>query len=319
MESRCASRNKVFAERGETKMKEIAVAFCSDRNMEEPLHVAASSVLRKVGTGYSVHFYLNAHGINIDLLKQTLNMVGRPYALTLLPNIDAASEYAGFQPLHGNLTHFHRLFLAHQVSAPRILYLDTDTLTNLDVGRIFDLDMTDENGQDYPFAAVIDGSSSTSGDGKMYQQLGIPPGTPVFNSGVCVFNRTSWIAGDYTRKALDICATGVANGDQTALNLLFHRRVYDIGKSYNYTVYPQYRYDQLPEEAILHFVGSPKPWDIAGRWVHPQAMTYYRALTATAIHAVKSNAWLKLSAWKRAYRVKGGYYRVARLLLGLSQ
>jgi hypothetical protein len=72
----------------------------------------------------------------------------------------------------------------------------------------------------------------------------------------------------------------------------------------------------VPETGIIHFVGSPKPWDIGASWLLQHADRWFDDLHETAIPWTKRATWLNGRSWARLPKIIGGYYRMLRQMLG---
>jgi lipopolysaccharide biosynthesis glycosyltransferase len=289
--------------------REIVIAFCADSNMEQPLHIAMSSVLRHLSPAVVPHFYLVPGDIGhrgIQKLRDTLDLTHKPFHLTVLANPEAGF-YKGFYPLHGDLMSFTRLMLPEMIETDRILYLDADTVTTVDVSTLFSLDMSK-----HALGAVHQGTRETAGDGALYKQLGMQKDSPVFNSGVLLMNADAWRSESISDALMQLCASGIKNGDQTALNVFFEGKVLDIGQQYNVKLYPNQANSGVPDQGIYHFVGSPKPWDLFGDLLGASPAIYKQAREQTAVAGLSNTRWLRLRNYTRAYRIAGGYYRAIR-------
>lgn len=277
--------------------------------MEYPLHVAATSVLRSLHPEWQAHFYLALEGFSarkVEQLRQSLDLAERPYQLTLLPPIDF-SLYRHFRPLHGNKMIFNRLLLPDMVPVDRLLYLDTDTFTTADVSPLFCFDM-----QGFAAGFVFDERVCECGEADTYRELGLPDDGYVFNSGVVLMNVPQWKSEQRTHQLLDFCKRRYRNGDQPALNFVFHGRAHKLPRKFNITLYPQVT-GLLAQEGIFHFVGSPKPWDILGDVLNPHAYLYHQGVLQTALPKFATSKYFHLGSYQRAIRLVRSYYRSARL------
>ena len=61
------------------------------------------------------------------------------------------------------------------------------------------------------------------------------------------------------------------------------------------------------EDGIVHFVGSPKPWDLLGEFFHPYQSIWYESASAAGIRFPKSRRYFRRESWKRAVRIKNQY------------
>jgi lipopolysaccharide biosynthesis glycosyltransferase len=279
----------------------IAVAFCADRNVEAALHVAASSLLRNLNPTETVRFYLLLTGFSekhLQRLRDTLDRTGREYELRL-PQLPDTPMLREFRPLHGNLVPYHRLLLPEVVDEDRLLYLDSDTLTAIDISPLFSLPMADK-----ATAFVVDSVVGKSMDCKFLVARGLRPTSPGFNSGVMLFNLEQWRKQRCTQRSLDLCRESFKH-DQVVLNLLFSEDTCSLPAEYNIKLYPSTPIEGVAP-GIYHFLGSPKPWDIAGN----RLVNSYALWHGYARHIViKNNPWLSSRAWLRSFRILGSYRR----------
>ncbi len=290
-------------------LRTAAVSFSADLKMEYPLHVATTSVLRSLHPEWQAHFYLALEGFSaqkIQQLQQSLDLANRQYQLTLLPPIDL-SRYRHFRPLHGNKMIFNRLLLPDMVPVDRLLYIDTDTFTTVDISPLFTGDM-----QGFAAGFIFDERVCECGEADTYRELGLPDDGFVFNSGVVLMNVPQWKSEERTEELLEFCKRKYKNGDQPALNFVFHGRALKLPRKFNITLYPQVS-RQVPEEGIFHFVGSPKPWDIAGDVLNPHAHLYRRGVSETALPKFATSKYLQVGSYERALRLMRSYYRIAKL------
>jgi lipopolysaccharide biosynthesis glycosyltransferase len=293
----------------------VAVAFCTDRFMEAPLHVAMSSLLRNLADNYSARFYLILTGFTpekLARLRQTLDATQRAYTLQLLDPGDT-SVFNGFPALHGSRIVYHRLLLPELVSESRLLYLDSDILVDTDVSPLFEIDM----GQ-APIGAVIGGTLQWALDSEFLYSIGMKPTDPVFNSGMILFNLPEWRRQECTKKVFTFGrehSSHLVVVDQTLLNGLFANICCHLERKFNFVAMPETDPSTIPAEAVVHYVGSPKPWDIAGHYIHRYAAPWYRALRYTSVPLLQRLTWIDKHAWRRLPKIAGGYRRVLRVHL----
>lgn len=297
----------------------VAVAFCADQHMEAALHVAMKSLLTHLDARYSAHFYLILTGFSADRLQRlhkTLNATCRDYSLTLLDPVDNRL-FAGFPPLHGVMTIYHRLMLPELVNEPRLLYLDSDLSVLTDIAPLFTLDM-----HSTPVGFVLDGVVAGVLDRDFQLSQGRALDGPTFNSGLVLFNLPEWRRQNCTEKVFAFGrqhGARLINRDQTLLNALFADHCCPLDRKYNITVKPTTDPASVPSEGIIHYYGSPKPWDLGARFLHRFARAWFAQLRQTALPFSARCFWLNQSAWKRLPKIAGGYRQAIRMrLLGHS-
>jgi lipopolysaccharide biosynthesis glycosyltransferase len=145
------------------------------------------------------------------------------------------------------------------------------------------------------------------------------PEDPVFNSGVMLVDVEQWKSQQCFQRLMKFCnehPEDLLAADQTALNVLFARDCYHLPAELN-VILSTVSHLPVPEKAVFHFVGSPKPWDVFGEFFHPYTMIWEQALSDTALRFMQRNAYCDLKAWRRLPRIFGGYRRVVKQRLEL--
>jgi lipopolysaccharide biosynthesis glycosyltransferase len=277
--------------------------------MEAPLHAAVCSVLAHASIEIDFYFMLNGFDEKRrDLLRQSMDMSGKPYKATFVDE-PSSDELLSLRPFHGNRTPYYRLFLPELVPADRLLYLDSDVVSAIDVSPLVSLAMS------YASGFVPAGVTGTYIERELFARIGLLPDTSAFNSGVMLFDLAVWRAQKLGRETLDFCRK-YQEFDQTGLIAVSAGRFDELDPKYNTPLYTTTSLALAREyPGLYHFVGSPKPWDIGGRQFHSCFSIYAEALEKT-IWRRHATAYLNMANWKRAYKVKGGY---ARKLLALAR
>lgn len=182
-------------------------------------------------------------------------------------DFDAKKQFGHLHSLHGDWTPYGRLLIPQLISAEKVLYLDADLLVLLDVLELDQFEMGD-----FPLAAGQAGDARLSRDAHFYLNiLGLAPEVQVFNSGVLIFNRKVWLdqAMDEQCEAMaGIHGDRFFSADQTLLNAVAAGRFAHLPDRYNLRWSPMDGTIEEPGNAIYHFIGSPKPWDLFGKKVH---------------------------------------------------
>jgi lipopolysaccharide biosynthesis glycosyltransferase len=286
----------------------IAIAFCADKVMEAALHVAVRSALVSLKPGCCPHIYaMVEHFSSSDRarLARTLDTTGRKYELTFLePKPDM---FTNLPALHGNRSCYLRLLLPELVREDRLLYLDSDILIRCDLSPLFELDMKDS-----ALGAIAGGTVEYSLDKELRLSLNQSLTDPAFNSGVLLFDCLAW-RGQQLLKACVRFGLEYRNEirvvDQTILNVLFAANCARLPEQYNTAITSRSKH--IPTEGVLHYVGSPKPWDLGASSLLPYAKAWFSELRMTALPLRRRIPWLSLSTWRRFPKILGGYRRLA--------
>ncbi len=235
-----------------------------------------SSLIQHCATPNLLEFHIFCSGLstkdkrNITLL---LNFLSYQKEVRFI-DFDARNEFGHLKSLHGDWTTYGRLLAGKYITSDTALYLDTDLIVSLDV---MSLENFEFNGH---LLAAVHGSTVTHSLEKKFliDSLNIHPETSYFNAGVLLLNLKLWresnmdttwsaFAKKYAHELLAV--------DQTLLNALCQGKFVHLPLSFNT---PWYAVEPKPENAdssIVHFVGSPKPWDMFGSLIH-QGHTFWK-------------------------------------------
>jgi lipopolysaccharide biosynthesis glycosyltransferase len=267
------------------------IVFCADRAVLPGLHVAAYSLLDRTGpaarnTCFSI--FSDALGeADIALLRKTLAAIGKPFTLELR-RVDL-SVFAGFPSLNGSWATYYRLFAAQVMVAERYLYVDADTLCDLDVSELQSVEMGN-----LPAGWVPEAPLSLAVDRGVAEQLGNSPTEFYFNAGVMLVNVAEWRRQKVTERAMEFVAQhSPAFHDQSALNCLLRGNALPLGAKFNCMSNMRKNWPFLKQSygqigRLVHFLDYPKPWDLLGEWVHPQFRLWRTVLAKTAMRDFRS-------------------------------
>lgn len=140
----------------------------------------------------------------------------------------------------------------------KVLYLDADVLVRRSLDPLLSISLRPSVA-----AAVIDPAFPTHGArGADYARaLGVPPGTPYFNSGVLLIDVEGWSrhgVGEKVSAVVRRRSVPLDFVDQDALNAVLLGRWRELDPKWNSAATAD-----AADPSIVQFVGSPKPW-VAG-------------------------------------------------------
>lgn len=246
------------------------LAFFTDQVMLPGLHVALLSLLEahKSERPLQIHVFLDGvAAADKSLLSETVESV-RSNASLHLRDV-TVPEVPGANSLHGNTTAYGRIFLAELLpTCDCVLYLDCDVVAVKSIAEWFAL-------RNSGATIYADGNHSrgSSLDHLLFQGAGLDMSRSCFNSGAMLIDLALWRKRDRTTECLRTAQRfpgRFRSADQALLNVVFHDDFVAVGSTFNHHLYPTTRPASLlrNDARILHFVGSPKPWDPTGALVH---------------------------------------------------
>lgn len=301
------------------------IVFCADRRVLSGLHVAAYSLLSRISPVIpQTHFAVFSDAMteaDLALMHKTLASLDKPYTLRLR-RVDAAA-FSGFPTLNGSLAPYYRLTVPHLLDVKRFLYVDADTLCDVDVSGLNTVTMGSS-----PAGLVPEAPLAEAADRFVAQQLGNSPVEPYFNSGVILVNVEEWRRQKITELAMEYLSKHQASyWDQSALNVVLHGKALALDEVFNCITnmrkhWPVLRQPNGQMNRLLHFLDYPKPWDLLGEWVHPQYALWREVLDKTAMrsyrswHATPARVFPKTNLARKAY---GKLFKDRLLFMGYSR
>jgi lipopolysaccharide biosynthesis glycosyltransferase len=266
------------------------IVFCADRSVLPGLHVAAYSLLEHISPATQTHFFVFSDKLDeadMELLRKTLASLDKPFTLEMR-RVNAAL-FNGFPRLNGSWAAYYRLAVPQALDVERFLYVDADTLCEVDVNELQSLDMGNA-----PAGLVPEAPLAGAADRIVAMQLGNSPVEPYYNSGVILVNIAEWRRQRVTERALEYLTQHHPNyWDQSALNVVLHGIAMQLDERFNCIAnmrknWPALRKSRSQMGALVHFLDYPKPWDFLGEWVHPQYGLWRSVLDKTAMKHYRS-------------------------------
>lgn len=291
------------------------IVFCADKGVLPGLHVAAYSLLDRISPEVATtRFYIFSDAFDegdIDLLHQTLGSLKKPYSLELR-RVDPA-QFQGYPSLNGSWATYYRLGVPRELDADRFLYVDADTLCDLDVSPLASMEM----GQ-APVAWVPEAPLEFSADLGVVNQLKHTPEDLYFNAGVILVNRVEWIQQTISEQCMEYIAKNrPAFHDQSAMNYILFRKSLALGEKYNCISNMRKNWQWLKQpygqvHRLIHFLDYPKPWDLGAELIHPQYNLWRSVLEKTAMRCFRSWHNTPVRKWPKTNKAKQGYKKAIK-------
>lgn len=243
------------------------IAFNINKLAMIGLGVTLDSLFQNISNAKKINIYILCADLNLHD-KENINKLLSKYTFTntIFIDIDVNENFGNFCSLQGDLTTYSRLLLQDFILEDTVLYLDADLVIELDVLALEEFDF-----QGKALAAVNAGQMKFALDSTfLCNEIGLSSEVDVFNAGIILFNLKYWRENDIKNKCLafgEKYSKKLMSADQTILNGLFAGNFAFLPDEFNI---PWYANIARPEGkiGILHFVGSPKPWDLFGRYFH---------------------------------------------------
>ena len=241
---------------------------------------------------------------NIQKLLNEENFKGHSFFI----DFDPLVSFGELRSLHGDWTAYGRLLIAELITTDTVLYLDADLIVEIDVLEYQEFDFKGS-----ALAAVCGITLRHALDNPfLHGRLGIPLDSRYFNSGVLLMNLKLWRINNYKEQCLAIARKypgELTSHDQTLLNAVFNDTVIELPKAMNSAWYALKNRPTTADKMILHYLGSPKPWDIGGSFLHKGYHTWFSYL---------NKSWDKLygkttqDSIVRAWKIRRSYFRLIK-------
>jgi lipopolysaccharide biosynthesis glycosyltransferase len=251
------------------------IAFCINRFGLIGLAATVTSLIRNCSVPENLTLYfICAHLTPCEKHEIATLLKSENFAGTFnFIDFNPTSEFSGFPSLHGDWTPYGILLLSDLIKENRVLYLDSDLVVELDVLEIRDFDFEGK-----AIAAVAGGKIKTQYSKDFYiNKAGLSPELDSFNSGVVLFNLEMWKAKEIKKKCFKVAeqfTDDLVSHDQSILNAVFAGEFSKLPSSYNCEWPTNYDRPTVASKMIIHFVGSPKPWDFLGFLIHKGFKTW---------------------------------------------
>ena len=245
------------------------------------------------------------------LLYQTLATLKKPFFMKLC-QVDE-SRFSGFPPLNGSYAAYYRLVVPQVLDVERFLYLDADTLCDVDVSELNTLDLGHS-----PAAFVPEAMLAGAVDRYVAEQLGNSPVEPYYNSGVLLVSVAEWKQKQVTERAMEYIALHKPQfHDQSALNVVLRGVTFTLDERFNCITNMRKHWPLLAQpngrtNRLVHFVDYPKPWDLFGEFVHPQYNLWRSALDQTAMKGFRSWHATPTRKFPRTRKAWSGYKKAVK-------
>jgi lipopolysaccharide biosynthesis glycosyltransferase len=283
------------------------VAFCINRLAMIGLGVTINSLLKNCSNPKLINYYFFCANLEEED-KFNIRKLFFSYDVDTIQFIDfdSKNEFGFLKSLHGDWTTYGRLLIPDYVQGDYCLYLDADLVVELDI-----LEIDNFYFNNYAIAAVYGSDIIFALEYDFYiNEIGYSENTSAFNAGVLYFNLKKWRLENIKQRCLDFgrkYSNNLLSADQTILNGLFAGQFAILPPSFNCAWYCYGYKPTVASKMILHYVGSPKPWDIFAKCFHKGYAEWNSYLT---IQWRNKYEQYTLADVKRLWEIKKSYTKL---------
>jgi lipopolysaccharide biosynthesis glycosyltransferase len=291
--------------------QEVIAATAADEGYAIPLAVTVRSAIDALPSDRRLRLFVLDGGITSKSRDRLMRSWEDPRVRIewIKPDISVVNHLP--VSLHVSVSCYLRLLLPELLPSDvgKLIYFDSDMLIRRDLGELFAEPLGDKLALAVQEMAAPWMDAELAADGYAsrvrylaatrpvpnYQDLGIPPEAPYFNSGLLVFDAAKWRAQEMAKKVFDCLETHsdhVLWWDQYALNVELAGQWRPLDVRWNQTAwafeYPSWRESPLSREQfqqirsdpwIVHFCSPTKPWHYFCD--HPYRQAFFSTLKRT--------------------------------------
>jgi lipopolysaccharide biosynthesis glycosyltransferase len=266
----------------------IHVSFAINRGFELPLTVALASLARAHRPGECEVAVLHP-GLPPRLRERVERGTDGRLAVRWI-SVDERALAGARAPGYLTPASLYRLLLPEVLpERDRTIYLDADVVVMDSFRFLWDLDLGE-----HVLGAVRDAGSPWAAGalGTNWREIGIPPDSPYFNSGVLVLPLECWRREQLGSSALEVLRRVRTRwGDQCAMNFVAEGRWLALPRRWNlqtpdvdgrglaWALWRGSVEAALADPAVVHFNERPKPWSPGA--THPWAEMWFHFLDHT--------------------------------------
>ena len=238
---------------------------------------------------------------NIDSLLKKEGFTGKIYFI----DFDPVKVFGHLNSLHGDYTNYGRLLIPGFIKNDTALYLDSDMIILVDILLLKNYDFKNE-----VIAATFGCQIKYALDHAFFERrLNWNAEMEYFNSGVLLFNLRKWRESDMDnrwKELADKYPNELISHDQTLLNAICQGSFAHLDSAFNTLWEPGIKIPKNRSLSILHFSGSPKPWDVSGKFVHRGYSTWLSYNSVDWRTKYSKISRLKL---RRSWKIKKSIFR----------
>lgn len=250
-------------------MERLAVAYIVDERMLPGFLVSLHALDRFITHPIQVYVFISTFSRRIVNSIKKFTHADSKLHVCLLPTPHVTSKK--LRKLQHSLNAYNKMMIPNFIKEKYVLYLDCDTIPLMDITQ-FAFEMIDR----FPLGAVPTQKVKSCLDKEVVLEYGMEEKSNYFNSGVLFINTHLWrecrLSETCVRFAEKLGQRAISH-DQTVLNIVFNGNFAQLEHKFNKIVSPRYNFGsfQKNSENILHFIGSPKPWEYLAGHLNPAA------------------------------------------------
>ena len=291
-------------------MDKTEIGFAVDKDSEQCAFVAAfsllSNVIDKKNIIISVFSDQDGKDYGSDWLMRFKYLSVDPYEVKI-HKIDS-TKYKKCKPFFGSYAAYHRIEMPHHASCKRFLYADADIIFR---GNPESLLNTSLNGA---LAAFVFSGKCIEREDREKELLilhGKKSNDPYYSTGLAVIDVQRYLDDEILSKSISIAEKypeKITMYDQTIWNCTIHSAL-QLNARWCQNAFPTAEIKSKMKDGLIHFAGSPKPWDLLAEYFHPHHDLWIEVSKKAGFKLPTLVKYLKMHNYSRARRISKQYKR----------
>ncbi len=238
----------------------IPIFFACDDNFVKFTVVSLTSIIKNADPTRNYHVYVLHTDVSQSAQDQLKSLENQQFTVTFEDVTDYLHSIADKLPLRDyySKTTYYRLFIAEMFPEyDKAIYIDSDTVVQGDMSRLFDTDI----GDCYVGACHEQAMVQVDEYGTYVEQVMGISRHNFFNAGVLLINCHQFRIRFVLDKFLQLLHTYnfVVTQDEDYLNLICKDHVYWLDQRWNTEIFGEIPYD-ISQANVLHYIMTNKPW-----------------------------------------------------------
>lgn len=250
-------------------MESLNIFFCVNQTMIQGLGSTLVSLIRHCSDSSRLKLWFIISDFSekdIDNVAQLLDSENYQGDTEFL-EIDVKNKFKDLTSFYGDRMIYGRLLISDILDSGYALYLDSDLVIKLDILGFLNFQTNKV------IAAVERKKIKNAFDTELLiNKLNLNPEAGYFNSGVLLINISAWKQQNISQEIAELCKKvglkSLTTPDQTLLNAVAKGDFTRLPAKFNLGYFPTKLETGSFEDSIIHFNGSPKPWDFFGKFFH---------------------------------------------------
>ncbi len=286
----------------------IEVAFNLDKFTLDCAYVAAHSLLAHTSKAVRLIFLLENSAPNISAawIKRFQSLPTKGFVEFIKVN---NTSFRHCKSLFGSLATYLRIYAPQFAQTNRLIYSDSDVVFTTDVTELYNLPL---NNAIIALPGGVEVASRGDKEKAVLTAFGRQPDDLYYGSGLAVIDVAQYLESHKIARCEEVAKKWAPNlllHEQTLWNCVFSNAEI-LGLNEKWCQSPPLKKGEAfsdPVSGIIHFAGSPKPWDLFGEFFHHSYHRWARA--ARKAHRQKQvfTKYFNLFSFQRAYRIRKQY------------